>query len=73
MNGTQFKDKKRCLHYKTYCILLRVTIFKTILVTNNSWTHEMTMNEKFTVSGLDTADDSSDPPQVEEVGEATSE
>lgn len=33
----------------------------------------MTMNEKFTVSGLDTADDSSDPPQVEEVGEATSE
>ena len=56
MNSTQFKNKKRCLHYKTYCILLRVAIFKTILVTNNSWTHEMTMNEKFPVSGLDTGD-----------------
>lgn len=62
--------QERCLHIQNILHFLRITILKIILVTNNSETHGMTLNERFNAAGLGTA--GGVPPQVEEVGETTS-
>ena len=71
MADTLFENKRVVCIYKSCCIFLRITILKIILITNNSGTHGMTMNERLNVVGLCTTDGA--PPQVEEVGETTSE